>query len=203
MCSNLLYFCVLPAWNISLQAVKYCFDDLDNFSKAPFPIEKVWKLVQQHFNITKQVDILESFYQKFEKARISSLCKELSLLASHGDKLAESIFQKAGEDIARSIAAVYPKAAKELIQEEDGLHILCVGSVWLSWDLLMPGFISWIRKNTNIEKLALLRLTTEMGVGAAYLASDRLNLPLHRDYSKNYNVFFKYNRNQCRKNGCS
>lgn len=134
---------------------------------------------------------------------MASLCKKLSKLARDGDKLAESIFRKAGEDIAKSIAAVYPKASPELIQDEDGLHVLCVGSVWLSWDLLMPGFISWMKKNTNIEKLALLRLTTDLGVGAAYLVSDKLNLPLKRDYSKNYNVLFRFNKNKCSANGCS
>lgn len=195
-----MYF---SAWKISWQAIKYCFDDLDNLSKSPYPIEKVWSAVKQYFKITKQVEILDSFYQNFDKARVSSFCKELSQLAKTGDGLSQWVFEKAGEDLAKHIAAVYPKAAPELTQAEDGLQILCVGSVWLSWDLLMTGFTSWIKQNTTIEKLSLLRLTTDLGVGAAYLASDKLSLPLKRDYSKNYNVLFRYDKNKCNLNGCS
>lgn len=198
--TNFNYF---AAWKISWQAIKYCFDDLDNLFKSPYPIENVWNLVKEHFNITKQVEILDSFYQNFDKATVASLCKKVSVLAREGDKLSEWIFEKAGEDLAKNIAAVYPKASTELTQTSGGLHVLCVGSVWLSWDLLMTGFTSWLKHNTNIEKLSLLRLTTDLGVGAAYLASDKLNLPLLRDYSKNYNVFFRYDKNKCSSNGCS
>lgn len=159
--------------------------------------------MQEHFEINKQVDILDSFYQKFDKARLSSVCEKLSCLARDGDKLSESIFRNAGQDLARNIAAVYPKASPELIRSEGGLHVLCVGSVWLSWDILMSGFISWLKENTNIEQLSLLRLTTVMGVGAAYLASDKLKLPLQRDYSKNYKVLFNYDKCKCNVNGCS
>lgn len=106
--------------------------------------------------------------------------------------------------MARGIAAVYPKASKELTDCEGGLHVLCVGSVWLSFDLLLPGFISWLEESTNIDKLSLLKLHTEMGVGAAYLASDKLDLPLQRDYAKNYTVFYRYKRGESKNvNGCS
>lgn len=196
-------FYFITAYHISWQAVKYCFDEIDNFSKAPYPIDNVWALVKQHFKITKQAEILDSFYQKFDKARIASLCKELSNLARKNDKLAEAIFYRAGQDLARSLAAVYPKASPDLTKIDGGLRILCVGSVWLSWDLLMPGFVSWIKQKTEIENLSLVKLITDLGVGAAYLASNKMHLPLQRDYSKNYNVFFMYNKKQSNTNGCS
>ncbi|CAH1156059.1 unnamed protein product [Phaedon cochleariae] len=191
------------AWKISHRAVKYCFDDLDNFEKPPYPSERVWALVKSHFHISTQADILASFYQNFDKAHIAHLAKGLSELAKEGDALAKEIFREAGSDLARGISAVASKAANELIQQEGGLHVLCVGSVWLSWELLRPGFISWLRDNTDIQQLSLMRLETEMGVGATYLASDRLGLPLERDYSKNYRVFFKYQRGACSANGTS
>lgn len=192
------------AWYISLNAVKYCFDNIDNFQQPPYSSEKVWSLVKNFFQIQNQADILDSFYKNFDKSRISLMCKSLAILAREGDKLSQHIFQQAGSDLAKSIAAVAPKAAPELMNQSGGLHVVCVGSVWLSWDLLQCGFISWLQQNSRIEKLSLMRLKTEMGVGAALMASDRLNLRLDRDYSKNYDVFYLYSRGKdkiCNGNG--
>lgn len=119
-------------------------------------------------------------------------------MAQEGDSLAQKIFDEAGRDIARNICAVVPKAAKELKEREGGIHILCVGSVWLSWELLSDGFVKYLRENSDFDKLSLMRGTTDMGVGAAYMASDRLNLPLVRDYSKNYKVFYRFDRCKCK-----
>ncbi|KAJ8928750.1 hypothetical protein NQ314_018603 [Rhamnusium bicolor] len=184
----------MKPWNISHRAVKYCFDDLDNFENPPFPTDRVWNLVKEHFKINTQADILDSFYQNFDKAFIASLCKKLAVLARDGDELSQSIFKEAGTHLARSICAVYSKASPELTEREGGIHILCVGSVWLSWDLLMSGFINWLDNNTIVEKMSLMRLKTEMGVGAALMAADRLNLHLERDYFRNYTVFYQYRR---------
>jgi N-acetylglucosamine kinase len=182
------------AWNISWKAVKYCFDDIDNFHTPPYSTERVWALVKSFFQIKNQADILESFYKNFDKSRIALMCKSLAELAREGDDLSRSIFQEAGRDLAKGITAVASKAAAELANQDGGLHVVCVGSVWLSWDLLQCGFISWLQKNSQIDKLSLMRLKTEMGVGAALMAADRLNLRLDRDYSKNYDVFYLYSR---------
>ncbi|KAJ8917876.1 hypothetical protein NQ315_010789 [Exocentrus adspersus] len=182
------------AFKIAHRAVKYCFDDLDKFEKPPHPTDKVWQLVRNHFKIKTQADILDSFYKDFDKAHIASLCKKLGDLARQGDELASSIFSEAGQFLATSISAVAPKAAAELTEKEGGLHVLCVGSVWLSWDLLRSGFVDWIEVKTDIKEMSLMRLKTEMGVGAALMASDRLHLPLYRDYNKNYTIFYHYKR---------
>ncbi|XP_066261437.1 N-acetyl-D-glucosamine kinase [Euwallacea similis] len=183
------------AWNISWMAVKYCFDALDNFEQPPFPMEQVWDLIKDFFAIQTQADILDSFYANFDKSHIALLCKNLADLArNRDDKLAKYIFERAGTDLAKSIAAVTKKASEELINKPGGLHVICVGSVWLSWDLLQKGFVGYLHNETTIEELTLLRLKTEMGVGAAFMAADRLNLKLDRDYSKNYDVFAVYVR---------
>ncbi|KAJ8947386.1 hypothetical protein NQ318_017749 [Aromia moschata] len=188
---------IVEAWRIAHRAIKCCFDDLDGFEKPPFPIDRVWSLVKEHFKIKTQADILDSFYKNFDKAYIASLCKKLVQLAREDDELSQSIFTEAGTYLARNISAVVVKAAPELTDRDGGIHILCVGSVWLSWDLLRSGFIKWMENNTSIDKMSLMKLNTEMGVGAALMASDRLHLPLERDYSKNYTVFYRYKRGVC------
>lgn len=182
------------AWHIAFKAVKYCFDDLDRFETPPFPTEKVWELVKTFFQIQTQADLLASFYKDFDKSKISLMCKHLSLLARDGDPLAKDIFRQAGIDLAKAVTSVACKASPELISQEGGLHVVCVGSVWLSWDLLHCGFISTLQKNSQLDRLTLVKLKTELGVGAALMAADRLNLRVDRDYSKNCDSFYVYNR---------
>ncbi|KAJ3644380.1 hypothetical protein Zmor_027045 [Zophobas morio] len=180
------------AWKISHRAIKYCFDDLDNFEKPPFPTDAIWATVKQHFNIQAQADILDYFYTKFDKANIAALCKKISELAFKGDELSKHIFEEAGTHLAKSIAAVVAKASSELVEREGGVHVLCVGSVWISWDLLKPGFVTWMRKNTEIRTISLLRLTKSMAMGACYMAADKAELDVKRNYPQNYSVFYKY-----------
>ncbi|XP_057652178.1 N-acetyl-D-glucosamine kinase [Diorhabda carinulata] len=185
------------AWYVSHTAIKYCFDDLDNFEKSPYPIDEVWKLVKVHFNITTQPDILDYFYIKFDKALIASLAKNLSELASvKKDPLALHIFSKAGSCIAKSISAVVLKASPELKNKQGGIHVTAVGSLWFSWELLKPGFMKFM-STTTIEELTLIRLTVAHGVGATYLASDKFEVPLQRDYLKNYTILYNYKKNKC------
>ncbi|XP_028131932.1 N-acetyl-D-glucosamine kinase [Diabrotica virgifera virgifera] len=184
------------AWNISHMAIKTCFDELDNFEKSPHPIGAVWDVIRSHFKIKIQADILDYFYANFDKAFIASLAKKISELATRkNDPLAQHIFSKAGSSIAQNITAVVLKADPKLTDREGGIHITCVGSVWHSWELLKPGFLKYLA-TTNVKELTLMRLDVESGVGAAYLASDKLGLSLDRDYSKNYKILFHYLKEQ-------
>lgn len=182
---------------IAKAAVKSCFDYQDDFKVPPHPIDNVWELVKQHFNVQDKTALLGPFYSNFDKAFIASLCKSLAQLAHNGDKLSKSFFETAGSDLARAVAAVVKKASPTLTERDGGLHILCVGSVWLSYDLLKSGFVEYIEKHTNIKELSLMKLTTSMAVGAAYMAADKCNLSLHREYEKNYTVFYNYKRSGC------
>ncbi|KAK9717822.1 BadF/BadG/BcrA/BcrD ATPase family [Popillia japonica] len=167
------------AYKIALRAVKACFDDLDGFSPAPHPIQRVWSTVQEHFNVDCKESILQHFYTKFDKPFIASIAKKLANCANDGDKLSQLFFHEAGTDLAQALSAVIPKASPELTNREGGIHILCVGSVWLSWALLKPGFISYLMDNTNIEDMTLMRMTATMAIGAAYMAADKFR---RRDY---------------------
>lgn len=187
--------CFFSAWHMSHRAIKICFDDLDCFIPAPHPIDRVWNQIKEHFKIENQPDLLEHMYAKFDKAMVASLCKRLSVIASEGDELSILIFKQAGEHLARSIAAVSRKASPELTNREGGLHVLCVGSVWLSWRLLKEGFVGYLQRNApSISELSLLHLSTTLATGAAYMAADQLHINLPRNYEHNYNVFYRYNK---------
>jgi len=187
------------AWKIAHTAIKCCIDDLDGFQPSPYPIDWVWKTTTEHFQVKDKMDLMGFFYTKFDKAFIAALCKKIAGGANDGDLLSKHIFEMAGAHIARSISAVVPKASPELVGRDGGIHVLCVGSVWLSWNLLKPGFVKYLEEDGRVQGLSLLKIKTTIAVGAAFMACDKLGLSVTRDYSKNYEVFFKYQK--CMKNG--
>ncbi|XP_044755629.1 N-acetyl-D-glucosamine kinase isoform X2 [Coccinella septempunctata] len=184
------------AWDIAHRSIKTCFDAIDNLETPPHPIDAIWKKVQEYFDIVNQPDLLNIFYGPFCKAKIAGFCKEVSKLAGLGDPLAIHIFQEAGRYIAKSISAVYPKASPELTDRVEGLQVACVGSVWLSWCFLKEGFVRHIENNTDIDKLLLIRVISPGGLGAAYMACDKLKIDVSRNYEENYEILFRYERNR-------
>lgn len=174
------------AWGISLRAVKICLDDLDHF-KTPYPTNRVWSVAKNFFKLQTRQDVLDLFYTNFDKSQIALLCRKLADLArNEDDSLAKYLFQQAGAQLGRSILAVAARASVESIK------VVCVGSLWLSWDLLEPGFSAYVQNSAQMKQLTLLRLTVDKGVGAALMAADQFGLRLNREYSKNFTVFKRY-----------
>lgn len=180
------------AWKLAHTAIKICINDIDGFEKSPHPIDWVWQTTKTHFNIKTHMELLDHAYTRFDKAFMASLCKKIAAGANEGDALARHVFHLAGRDLAKGLAAVLPKAHPTLTSREGGIHILCVGSVWLSWNLLRPGFIEHMNSIPEIRELSLMKICTTIAVGAAYMASDRLKIPIRKQYNKNYEVFFRY-----------
>jgi len=74
--------------------------------------------------------------------------------------------------------------------------VICVGSVWKSWEFLREGFISRLSSSpSGPDKVALLKLLTGASKGAAYLAAKAIDYDLPKCYEQNFNVFFEYSRN--------
>ncbi|XP_075147845.1 N-acetylglucosamine kinase [Haematobia irritans] len=198
------------AWYISHRAMKIVFDDMDNFEKSPYPIQLVWKLIEEHFNIQNRLDLLSHCYGKFDKPFYASLCKKLSHAAEQGDELAKFLFHEAGCHLARSIQALLPKVHDDLVKT-GYLSIACVGSVWFSWPLLKDGFVGTLGKHKIPFGLKLLRITKSMAYGACYLGADGIGFPLPRNYSDNFDVMFQYKElhtngslnGSAKTNGCS
>lgn len=109
------------------------------------------------------------------------------------DQLCRQLFKEAGQNLARSVAAVVRKAGKELKGKE--LNLICVGSMWNNWNKLRDGFVEWLNANANISEMFLLKMTGSAAIGAAYMASDRLGLEMPKDFQKNYHAFYRYYKN--------
>lgn len=179
------------AWWISHRAVKAVFDDMDNLIKAPHDTSLVWSLVQQHFNVKTREDLLEHCYTKFQKSFFAQLCEKLAKSADAGDPLCKQLFEDAGKYLAKATIALLPRVSPELAKSGD-LCIVCVGSVWRSWDLLKDGFLKELSTITIPFGLQLLRLTQLMALGAVYIGVDAIKMKMPRDYTKNFEVFHHY-----------
>ncbi|XP_058442974.1 N-acetyl-D-glucosamine kinase [Malaya genurostris] len=179
------------AWWISKTAIKTVFDHEDNLHHSNLSIDRVWKLIQEHFGVKTRLDLLDHCYAKFCKPTYSGLCAKLSACAKEeGDPLCRQLFEDAGKELARSVCALSPRISPALISKCGEVDIVCVGSVWLSWELLEPGFTKELERAKFKYDLKLLKLTNTMALGAAYIAADTYGLQLPRDYTKNYEIFY-------------
>lgn len=167
------------------------FDHEDNFRRSKLCVDRVWELIKEHFGVKSRVDLLDHCYAKFCKPTYSGLCAKLANCATtEGDPLCRKLFEDAGQELARSVCALSPRISPALISQCGEVDIVCVGSVWLSWDLLEPGFTKELERAQFKYDLKLLKLTNTMALGAAYLAADTFDMELPRDYSKNYEIFY-------------
>lgn len=80
------------------------------------------------------------------------------------------------------------------------MHVVCVGSVWKSWELLKEGFMNQLdlynSEETKIEEFTLLVLKTTVALGGVYLIAKKLNYNYPFDYEHNYRELFHYVNNQ-------
>jgi len=171
--------------------VKVVFDDMDNFKKSPYPIEKTWALIKEHFSIETRYDMLTHCYARFDKPFFANMCKKLASSAESGDKLALSLFQEAGEHLARMIKSLLPKVCKELVKSGE-LGVVCVGSVWSSWNLLQEAFTNELTKMPIPYNLNLVRITKSSAYGACYLGADNAQFDLPRNYADNFTVLHTF-----------
>lgn len=155
---------------------------------CPYDTSAVWEQVKKHFEIQTRYDLLDHCYAKFDKAFFASLCEKLSYLATEGDPLSLHLFEEAGRYLAKATTALLPHVSDELLHDGN-LNIVCVGSVWKSWNLLKHGYSKEVTKSTHKFGLNLISLTQAMAIGAAYLAADSIKFDLPRNYSHNYDTF--------------
>ncbi|XP_017968151.1 N-acetyl-D-glucosamine kinase [Drosophila navojoa] len=188
------------AWFISYRATKVVFDHMDNLIKSPFPIDQTWALIREHFSIETRYDLLPYCYAKFDKPFFANLCEKLARNAEAGDKLALSLFHEAAIHLARMIKAVLSKVHKDLVKSGN-LNIVCVGSVWSSWNLLQEAFINELSITSIDYNLKLVRITKSSAYGACYLGADSAKFELPRNYADNFAVLHVHPNSTPIKNG--
>ncbi|XP_051894604.1 N-acetyl-D-glucosamine kinase isoform X2 [Pristis pectinata] len=186
------------AYWISHLAIKTVFDATDNFKHTPYNISLVQEAMYNYFQISNRMDFLTHLYRSFEKSKIAGFCRVLAKVANSGDALSCSVFRRAGQELAQHVVAVMPGADKVLFEGELGLPIICVGSVWNSWDLLKDGFLEVLsearqsRMGKQLTKFSLMKLTQPSAVGAASLGARHVGYDLPMHYTDNVMIFYTH-----------
>jgi N-acetylglucosamine kinase len=183
------------AYWISHYCMKIVFYTLDNVMVNPHDITYVKNIMYTHFGVTDQMGMLEPLYTKFSKAHMAGFAKEIAKGAlEEKDPICCEALHEAGRLLGRHILAIAPKVDKSLFEEEGGLRIVTVGSVFKSWDLMKNGFIEGMRPRNNndikIKEITLVSLSKPGTYGAAYLGAKVAGINIPVDYSANAQTIF-------------
>lgn len=187
------------AFWVAHTAVKIILDEEDNRRTPPYDTKVAKAAMLEHFEISDRFGLLEHCYSKFSKAVYAGYCAKLANGAHQGDPLCRHIFKEAGRVLGECIGALLPSISKSLLDEPEGLPVICVGAVWRSFDLMKEGFVEGagsqpgpIKSSNSLRSFRLLELCSTLAVGAAYLAAKEAKLELVRDYSANAKLFFRH-----------
>ncbi|XP_050718789.1 N-acetyl-D-glucosamine kinase-like [Eriocheir sinensis] len=187
------------AFWIASRGVKVLFDEEDNLIDPKFSTERLRNEVYSHFDIKDRFGMLEHAYSLFEKSKYAGLTAKIGKAAMEGDAMCAHIFYEGGYALGRHISALSRSIDSELYEGENGLQIVCAGSVWKSWELLRAGFLDGVQphceKDVPLPKFTLVTLTVTSAMGATYLGAKKASYNLPCDYSKNVHPIFQYSHN--------
>nr|XP_049704983.1 serine protease HTRA2, mitochondrial-like [Helicoverpa armigera] len=174
------------AYWIAHKAVKTVFDDVDGLNPSPYPTDRVWEVIREHFDADTRADLLPHAYKHFDKSMFAGVTSKLSSLAYKGDELSRHLFSQAGVTLASHVAALAVHC------ETRRIRVVCVGSVWKSWDILKPGFLKQLKFRKVKTELELVTLRVSSAMGAAWLAAKHVGFELPRDDTAFCKVFYTY-----------
>ena len=111
------------------------------------------------------------------------------------DHLCLKLFRDAGYVLGRHITALLPKVDKEILSQNGGLDVVCVGRVWKSWNLLKEGFLEGAcLTGPNCVEMRLMTLTVSSSIGAAALAAKKIGIALPLDYASHVQVLYQHKK---------
>ncbi|XP_048391896.1 N-acetyl-D-glucosamine kinase isoform X1 [Stegostoma tigrinum] len=183
------------AYWMSLLAIKIVFDAIDNFKRTPFNICLVKDAMYDYFQVSNRMALLTHLYRTFDKSKIAGFCRKLAEAARAGDHLSCHIFRRGGQELAQHVVAVLPHVDQKLLDGKLGLPIVCVGSVWNSWDLLKNGFLEVLKERPmakNVCKFTMMKLKCSSAVGATSLGARHVGYNLPMNYADNVDIFFEH-----------
>ncbi|XP_002938443.2 N-acetyl-D-glucosamine kinase [Xenopus tropicalis] len=186
------------AYWISHRAMKMVFDAVDNFVAPQHDISYTQQAMYSYFQVSDRLGILTHLYRSFEKSKVAGFCVKLAEGARLGDPLCCSVFRSAGEILARHVAAVLPKADTVLFEGALGLPIVCVGSVWNSWELMKDGFLEVLADRhggpagSSFSRFSLLKLKQSSAMGGASLGARNIGHVLPLNYAANVDIFYTH-----------
>lgn len=158
------------AYWIAWRALKYLFDSDDGLQACPYSLEFIRQEMHDYFQVKDNYGMLRHLYTEFKKSFMARFTLRVVDGAHKGDPLCLSVFGEAGEQLAKHIIAVSSKSNASYFP--DGLTVVCMGSVWKSWDLLSNSFIKTLKPTLDkFKSLKLVQLTGNGTIGAAVVGA--------------------------------
>jgi len=214
------------AYFIASNAIRHVFRTNDHYVEDNNTIlhdtTAVKAAMFTYFSITDMDGMLVVMYDEFKKSRVAGFTRKLAELARSGDNFAQWLFHQAGNQLgsmARTLAVdMLPNNAPSGQRYVDNFAIVCVGSVWNSWDLLASSFTKAATapfhylpqrvvgegKSTNgatytnsdergsLRSFRLLRLKETSAVGAAWKAAAQVGINIPIDFSAMAEVMYEH-----------
>lgn len=174
------------AYWIAHRAVKTIIDDMDGMKRSPHRTGTVWAVLREHFQADTRADLLPHAYKDFNKSHFAGVTAKIAREAYCGDALSQHLFAEAGVALAMHAAALAQRTT------EGRIRVVCVGSLWKSWDLLKPGMLRELDDRKVKTELQLVRLRVSSAMGAAWLAAKHIDYDLPRDDTEFVSVFYTY-----------
>ncbi|CAD5118120.1 DgyrCDS6859 [Dimorphilus gyrociliatus] len=174
------------AFWIAHRVIKIVFDHTDNLKPSVHSIERSWDAIKSFFSIQDKMGLLKHFYGEFNKPFFASFCIKVAELANDGDQLCKEVFEEAGQLLGMHVKAVVSSS-----QEVNEIKVVCVGSVFYSWNLLKSGFVKEL-KRSSLKKVTLLRPTVHACVGAAILGSHKAGYNWNPNLENNSKMLYEY-----------
>lgn len=179
------------AFDIAHTTIKTIFEVSDQYVPAPGgPVDRLRDEMLQYFGKRNLQDMLSIFYppakEGFKKDKYALFALNVVKAAQEGDGFAKWVMAQIGDRLGRHVAGVFPAVQKTMLA--DGLKLICVGSVWNSWDLFKDSFLQAIAHLPC--KLQLLKLKRPISLGAAVLAAAEARAQPSVDFSENVDVIF-------------
>ena len=169
------------AYWISLRALKAVIDHDDNMKVCEFSTDFVKQNMKDYFKVDSNADMLHHFYSDFKESDIAGFAVRLAEGARQKDPLCLSVFAEAGVVLAKHVIAVCRKSG---IRKKT-MTIICVGSVWQSWEYMAETFQSTVSTIFNqCSEIVLVKLRGNGAIGAAVVGARDSGYMMPIDYSK-------------------
>eukprot|EP01029_Cantina_marsupialis_P029396 TRINITY_DN780251_c0_g1_i1.p1 TRINITY_DN780251_c0_g1~~TRINITY_DN780251_c0_g1_i1.p1 ORF type:complete len:347 (+),score=94.22 TRINITY_DN780251_c0_g1_i1:39-1079(+) len=169
----------------SQTAISRIFEGMDGmFMGEGISVETAADKMFKYFELTKKEELYPLLYQHFDKAKIAGFCRCLAEEALKGDQFCLEVFADVGVELGKLITSIIPKW-KEGSNGSDEMRLICIGSVWKSYQLFKESFFNIIHSSGRAEGLScrLVRVSGSSAAGAAYVAAKfgNFNMNMKRD----------------------
>jgi len=164
---------------LALSGVRCVFGAHDDMRPTtPHSVHTLRAAMFDFFNVHNIQGMYAHLYAGWDKAHFARFAVRIVEAAQKGDALSIQLLSDNGRALGRHLAAIVKHASNELLSGDDGMRVICVGSVWRSWSLMRTGFIDGCRPayaddDRRLRKVTLYTQKQTTAVGYGYYVAHK------------------------------